>query len=610
MSTLAITMSLTAAVWVVVFGAFVFALRKRWFARFRRGYFISTLVALVGMALMSASVVGAWGYEAGKRLISQELVVELEDVGGIVERGIGHELTGVQTRLEGFGSLAVPLVERGAPAAELEERLSEFRVVDARFVQVALYDREGRLLAASSAAPTSDEASRVALAFSLDGKPYVSDAFLSKSHQRQLVYVGLPLRSGAGPVVGVVGAWFDLQGALTDLVSSARFNQSGYAVLVDGDGQIIAHPDPSRLNEDVSSYPAVRLARESDRVGSVTALNAKQQERMFVYRRLRNPGTLAAQPWVLLTEIDASELLAPLRRLRAELLFGILLVVFGGLVVADQVSRSIQRPLVALGDFAHRIGSGDLTARVSLGGHDLAGVLAGTLNEMAGGLEERDRVKQVFGRYVATQVSEQILSGQVSLGGESRYVTILFSDIRNFTGAAEQMTPQQVVTFLNEYFSEMVEAVFEQNGMLDKFIGDGLMAVFGVFGDAEDHERRAVMAALRMKALLAKINGERSVAGRPPIAIGIGIHSDEVIAGNIGSRRRLEFTVVGDGVNVSSRLQTLNKEYGTTILVSETTMKGLKDEFVCREMPEATLRGRTKELKFYEVVSGRTDGPA
>jgi adenylate cyclase len=83
-----------------------------------------------------------------------------------------------------------------------------------------------------------------------------------------------------------------------------------------------------------------------------------------------------------------------------------------------------------------------------------------------------------------------------------------------------------------------------------------------------------------------------------------------VIAGNIGSRRRLEFTVVGDGVNVSSRLQTLNKEYGTTILVSETTMKGLKDEFVCREMPEATLRGRTKELKFYELVSGRTDGPA
>jgi adenylate cyclase len=182
---------------------------------------------------------------------------------------------------------------------------------------------------------------------------------------------------------------------------------------------------------------------------------------------------------------------------------------------------------------------------------------------------------------------------------------LLFSDIRNFTSMSEEMTPEAIITFLNEYFSEMVEAVFEQNGMLDKFIGDGLMAVFGVFDDANDHPRRAVVAALRMKALLGKINGERSVAGKPPIAIGIGIHSDEVIVGNIGSRRRLEYTVVGDGVNVSSRLQGLNKEYGTTILVSETTFDALKEEFEFREMPQAKLRGRTKDLKFYEVISAK-----
>ena len=168
---------------------------------------------------------------------------------------------------------------------------------------------------------------------------------------------------------------------------------------------------------------------------------------------------------------------------------------------------------------------------------------------------------------------------------------------------SEQMTPAQVVTFLNDYFSEMVDAVFEQNGMLDKFLGDGLMAVFGAFGDATDHPRRAVLAALRMKALLAKINGERAMSGKPAIAIGIGIHSDDVIVGNIGSRKRLEFTVVGDGVNVSSRLQALNKELGTTILVSETTFEAVKDEFECRQMPEPALRGKRKELRLYEVLS-------
>jgi adenylate cyclase len=306
---------------------------------------------------------------------------------------------------------------------------------------------------------------------------------------------------------------------------------------------------------------------------------------------------------VLLTEIDEAEQRAPLLTLRRELALGVLLVLLGGLVVAHQVSHSIQKPLQTLGDFAIRVGSGDLTGRASVGGRDVAGRLAASLNQMAVGLQERDHVKEVFGRYVATQVSAQILNGQANLGGESRNVTILFSDIRSFTAMSEQMTPAQVVTFLNDYFSEMVDAVFEQNGMLDKFLGDGLMAVFGAFGDTPDHPRRAVLAALRMKALLAKINGERAMAGKPPIAIGIGIHSDEVIVGNIGSRKRLEFTVIGDGVNVSSRLQTLNKEFGTTILVSQATHDALNDEFECRQMPDTPLRGKGRELKFYEVIS-------
>jgi adenylate cyclase len=165
------------------------------------------------------------------------------------------------------------------------------------------------------------------------------------------------------------------------------------------------------------------------------------------------------------------------------------------------------------------------------------------------------------------------------------------------------MTPAQVVTFLNDYFSEMVEAVFDQGGILDKFMGDGLMAVFGSMGEMPDHPRRAVLAALRMKSLLSKINGDRAMVGNPPIAIGIGVHTDDVIVGNIGSRRRLEYTVIGDGVNTCSRVQALNKEFGTTILITQTTYETVKDEFECRAMPEKELRGKTHALKFYEVVS-------
>jgi class 3 adenylate cyclase len=605
MTTLAITLTLTAVAWLAVFALFIFALRASWFARYTNGFVISMLIALVGVALMSASVVGVWGYEAAKGMLDRQLVVELQDVSSIIESGIKRDMAYLEGGLTSLGASMAPLVVRAAPASELQDRLRTLQSFDPYFLQLGLFDEEGRLVAASTEAGQREEASRVAIAFSLEGKPFVSDASFSEIHKRQVVYVGLPLRVGAGPVVGIVAAWYDLQSDLTELVGAARFNESGYAVVVDGDGQIIAHPDRKRLNEDVSSYPAVQQARQSDQAGAITALNAQKQSRLFGYRRIANPATLARQPWVLLTEINAEEQLAPLRRLRRELAWGIALVLLGGLILAQQVARSIQKPLHILSDFAHRIGSGDLTGRLTLAGRDVTGRLAEALNDMADGLQERDHVKEVFGRYIATQVSDEILKGQVNLGGDSRQVTILFSDIRNFTTMSEQMTPSQVVTFLNDYFSEMVDAVFEHDGMLDKFMGDGLMAVFGVFGDATDHPRKAVRAALRMKALLGKINGERAVAGKAPIAIGIGIHSDDVIVGNIGSRRRLEFTVVGDGVNVSSRLQTLNKEFGTTILVSETTFQALDDEFECRPMPEAPLRGRAKELRFYEVISAK-----
>ena len=202
-------------------------------------------------------------------------------------------------------------------------------------------------------------------------------------------------------------------------------------------------------------------------------------------------------------------------------------------------------------------------------------------------------------------VAVSLALAEINLGGQRKRVTMLFSDIRNFTTMSESLSPEQVVGFLNDYFSEMVEAVFEQQGVLDKFIGDGIMAVFGGLEDVPDHPRRAVRAGLRMKALLAKINGERAVQGNPPIAIGVGIHTDDVIIGNIGSRKRLEYTVIGDGVNTCARVEAANKEFGTTILITESTLAEVQDEFECRAMPDASLKGKTKIPRLFEVLSAR-----
>jgi class 3 adenylate cyclase len=575
-------------------------------ARYEAGFFVQVGIALVGVALMSASVVGVWGYFAARQILDQELVVEMQDVGRIVEGEIASNLDDIEHQLKSLGASLADARDHGVTAADLQDRLDAAQSFGTKYLQLRLLNPDGTVVGNSAGGSTNGEpASRIGIAFNQEGKPFVSEAYYSTAFKREVMMVYLPITGKDGTLRAMISARFDLAAEFARLIAGSTFNQSGYAVLVDGEGQIIAHPNAARLDQNVATYPAVQAARLSRGVGSLVAKDAAGANKLFVYRALKNPSTMARQPWVLLTEVDRNEELAGLRRLRRELGLGVVLVLFSSFLIAQQVSSSITNPLQRLGEFAKRIGSGDLTTRTAIVGRDVSGRLSATLNDMAAGLQERDHVKEVFGRYIATQVSDKILNGEVNLGGEARRVTILFSDIRNFTGMSEAMAPQQVVAFLNDYFSEMVDAVFEQGGVLDKFMGDGLMAVFGSVGDETDHQRRAVQTALRMKALLAKINGVRAMSGGAPIAIGIGIHTDEVIVGNIGSRKRLEYTVVGDGVNTTSRLQTLNKEFGTTILVSETTHEAIAGEFECRQMPEAHLRGKTKNLQFYEVISAK-----
>lgn len=589
-----------ALVWVALTVVYIVMLRRRALARFSRGFLYSVMIAMVGGALTASSIIGMWGYRAAKQLIEEQIVKELADVGKIVETEVINDLQNVSRQLRGFGTSLLPLLKK---PDDLTTRLQVALNANERFLELHVFDAKGDLVASSSRIENTEPISNQAIGANRDGKAFVSDAERSKAFGRQVLFVSEPLRGESGEVAGAIGVRYDLQSELADLVGALRFNVSGYAVMADGEGHVIAHPDASRLERNISEYAAVQAARSSRAVGSIVAKNDRGDEKLFVYRPVKSPETQARQAWVLLTEIDAAEMLAPVNKLRDELAVAVLILLVLSVVVAHQVSSSVTHPLEALGDFAHRIGSGDLTSRVSLEGRDIAGRLARTLNEMAAGLQEREHVKEVFGRYIATQVSDEILKGEVNLGGAERPVTVLFSDIRNFTAMSEQMTPQQVVTFLNDYFTEMVDAVFENGGVLDKFLGDGLMAVFGSIDDDPHHPRHAVLAALRMQALLAKINGVRAVSARPPIAIGIGIHTDAVIVGNIGSRKRLEYTVVGDGVNTSSRLQALNKEFGTTILISETTYNAIQGDFECRQMPDTHLRGKTKDLRIYEVIS-------
>jgi class 3 adenylate cyclase len=599
------SMAMVFLIWAVLVTAFLLIVRWRGFARFERGFFLMVMTALGGIALMAASVIGIWGYQASKHVVSHELVVELENVADIAERQIGAVIERVQQRLEELGRGLAPMLHRQAPVEQLVEKLKTIQQLDSRYLQLRIVDKEPRVVATVCAATESEPLNRIGAAFTAEGKAFVSDIYNSAVFKKHVIYIGVPIKDESGAVLGGINARFDLQTLLADYIATVRFNQSGYAVLATNDGRILAHPKPERINDDISSYPAIQQAQRAAGKGAAVQRNKEGRERLMIYRTIKNPSTLEAKPWILMAEVDESEALAPLSTLYDEFAGGLAVLVVVSLLVAWRLSASIRRPVRELLAMVRRIQGGELAARVSVGGRDELGQIGDALNEMARGLEERDRVKDVFGRYIATQISEKILKGDINLGGEMRNVTILFSDIRNFTAMSEELAPQQVVAFLNNYFSEMVEAVFEQGGVLDKFMGDGMLAVFGSLGDQPDHAVRAVRAALRMKALLGKINGERSVAGKPPIAIGVGIHTDDVIVGNIGSNRRLEYTVIGDGVNTTSRVETLNKQFGTTILITQTTYEAVKDAFECRPMPDAQLRGKNRTFSFYEVLSAK-----
>jgi len=223
-------------------------------------------------------------------------------------------------------------------------------------------------------------------------------------------------------------------------------------------------------------------------------------------------------------------------------------------------------------------------------------------------ISSEKRLKSTMSRYMDPGIADQLVTaGAEALGGQSVSATILFSDIRGFTSITEKLGAQGTVSLLNEYFTLMVEAIQEEEGMLDKFIGDAIMAAFGIPVAHADDPDRAVRAAIKMIRALNHWNHEREENGRPPVHIGIGLNTDSVVAGNIGSKKRMDYTIIGDGVNLASRLESACKTYGSQILVSEFTYKALKATYTTRELDMVVVKGKSQPVGIYEVMDHHTD---
>ena len=280
-------------------------------------------------------------------------------------------------------------------------------------------------------------------------------------------------------------------------------------------------------------------------------------------------------------------------------LISLLFAFIGGFILAKRVT-------LALGDLLHcvkEIGHGNLNCKSTVMTHDEFEELGHEINQMTQGLKERERLKLNFARYVSLHVMEEILSAEdvAKLEGERRKITVLFSDIRHFTKLSEELPPEQVVSLLNEYFGAMLDVIFEYNGTLDKFLGDGIMVEFGAPLDDPNQEKHAVMTAIAMQKELKELNAKWKSENKPTIEMGIGIHTGLAIVGNIGSEKRLDYTAVGDTVNVASRLEQATKTLQKPILISETTQQGLQGALKTTNLGSMSLPGRKEALTVYAI---------
>ena len=223
-------------------------------------------------------------------------------------------------------------------------------------------------------------------------------------------------------------------------------------------------------------------------------------------------------------------------------------------------------------------------------------------------ISDEKRLKSTMYRYMTPELAEVLISlDNTKLGGDRKEVSVLFSDIRGYTTLTENLEAEEVVKMLNEYFESMVEAIFHYKGTLDKYIGDAIMAVFGSPLPLEDHAWKAVQTAVEMRKRLVAFNANRARQHLPDIRVGIGINSDTVISGNIGSSRRMEFTAIGDGVNLGSRLEGASKQYGVDIVISENTYEACGDRVWARELDRIRVKGKNQPVSVYQLLGLRSD---
>lgn len=378
---------------------------------------------------------------------------------------------------------------------------------------------------------------------------------------------------------------------------------SSTSYIINANNDILIHPnnDLVSLGVNVSDSPIVKQLRENSDSGRQIFFKDNDESDYFgAYQKLSFANL------VVITTIKSDIIYESVNSTTRRNIYLTFAVFFLAIIFVSIYSKILSRRIKRLTRASAEIEVGRFNVKIKNSSNDELTVLTKSFMKMGRGLAERERLKDTFGRFINKEIAQKAMKGELKLGGETKNVTIFFSDIRSFTAISEKLEPSEVVEFLNEYMTKMVDCVNKTGGVVDKFIGDALMGVWGApvsSGSVAKDAFNCVRAALMMRDDLIEFNKTRGGDKKPIIKIGCGINTGPVIAGQIGSEQRMEYTVIGDAVNLASRTESLNKPFCTDILITENTYNLIKDYVLVEEMPSVTVKGKEKPVKMYAVIN-------
>jgi len=406
--------------------------------------------------------------------------------------------------------------------------------------------------------------------------------------------IGISLPYDPAVSSSIIVVFYSMRKILESISTGSVIN----SIIVSGNGDLIAHRDRSlvKSKSNFSKMPVVNKMMTSPNPNAQIAYKENGERYLGAFNRVGFSDT------AVISYVKEDIAFAMVYKIQRIVIWLTILVLAASLLANFFFSRSLSGPIRKLTDASHRIQEGHYDVDISSESHDEIGELTDSFKDMAHGLAERESIKTAFGKFVNKQIAELVMHNEIKLGGERKDVVVFFSDIRSFTSISESMEPEEVVEFLNQYMTRMVNCINKTKGIVDKYIGDAIMAVWGAPFSSGNDVFNAVNASLMMREELLKFNRERGDIKKPVINIGCGIHCGPVLAGQIGSEDRMEYTVIGDTVNIASRIEALNKAFATDILISEETAEKVKDKFRLVPMKKIKVKGKSDPLQIYAVL--------